>query len=284
MCCLIRKEEENIKSVQAEESQKLSYMKQVLRLFADATEEDCAPGLSLELKKMFQTYFSMPATDYAPIKQEFNQWMLRQLPDISRQVRAAQDPLAAALLCARAANYIDFAAFKDVDQGRLSALLNDAQGEPLDPKEYNRFLKELSEAASLVYLLDNCGEIVLDRLVIEILKERFPKLQITAVVRGEPVINDVTMEDARQCGLTELVPVIANGSGIGGTWLSDINEETRSLLVHADVILSKGQGNFETLHDCGMNIYYLFLCKCSKFEERFHAHNCQGMFLNERRI
>ena len=86
------------------------------------------------------------------------------------------------------------------------------------------------------------------------------------------------------CGLTELVKVVGNGNNVGGTWLPGVNEETRQLLESADVILSKGQGNFETLHDCGLNIFYLFLCKCDRFVRLFHVPLFKGMFVNERRV
>ena len=86
------------------------------------------------------------------------------------------------------------------------------------------------------------------------------------------------------CGLTDIAEVIGNGSGVGGTWLPDISREARCLLEQADVILSKGQGNFETLHECGLNIYYLFLCKCDLFVKLFDASLFQGMFVNEKRL
>ena len=97
-------------------------------------------------------------------------------------------------------------------------------------------------------------------------------------------INDATMEDAQDIGLTELTTVIGNGNEVGGTWLPHISSEAREALESADLIIAKGQGNYETLHDCGLNIYYLFLCKCKWFQYQFNAKPLQGMFINERRI
>ena len=116
------------------------------------------------------------------------------------------------------------------------------------------------------------------------MKEKYPQLDITVIVRGYPVVNDATMEDAEEIGLTDIVKVIGNGSNVGGTWFPGLSNEARTLLEQADVILAKGQGNFETMNDCGLNVYYLFLCKCDLFQRRFHAKELQGMFLNERRI
>lgn len=92
------------------------------------------------------------------------------------------------------------------------------------------------------------------------------------------------MEDAAETGMTSVAEVVGNGSNVCGTWLSGISEEARELLNSADLIISKGQGNFETLHGSGLNIYYLFLCKCEWFQQQFHARPLEGMFLNERRI
>lgn len=282
MCCQIKKQEAKIRGFK-DEKKKADYMKEIMRLFVEAGEDDCSPSLSIEFNELFTKYWGIPQDDYTDIKREFNQLMLDLEENLETVIRKSQDPLSAALLYARTGNYIDFAAMSGVTKEQMLSMLENENKEPLDAKEYQNFREELSRAKSLVYLADNCGEIVLDKIAIKILKERYPNLTITAVVRGKPFVNDATMDDARMCKLTEVVPVIGNGSGVGGTWLKGINEETRTLLYGADIIFSKGQGNFETLHGCGLNIYYLFLCKCDWFLTLFHARKFQGMFINERR-
>lgn len=108
--------------------------------------------------------------------------------------------------------------------------------------------------------------------------------KIAVLVRGEPVINDATLEDAAQVGLTEIVPVIGSGTAIPGTELLELSEEARERMLNADIILSKGQGNFETLHGTGLNIYYLFLCKCDYFVRRFGMKRYEGIFAREREM
>lgn len=283
MCCLINRQEENIRQFD-DSNRKVSYMKDVCRRIADSTDKDCAPSISIELKKYFSEYWGIPMKNYTDIKKEYNQLILDLLPELRKKIHLSKDPLEQALVYSRIGNYIDFNAIANVNQETALSMLEEGSGISLDPKEYSCFLKELSEAKNLVYLTDNCGEIVLDRLVIEILKEKYPALQITVVVRGKDSANDATMEDAVMCGITDLVPVVGNGSEIGGTYLEDINAETTELLQRADLILAKGQGNFETLHECRLNIYYLFLCKCARFLDLFHAEFLQGMFVNENRI
>ncbi len=109
-------------------------------------------------------------------------------------------------------------------------------------------------------------------------------MEITVIVRGMPVLNDAVPGDAEDVGLTDMVKVIGNGNGVAGTQRNLLSEEAEHALSGADVILSKGQGNFETIHGCGLNIYYLFLCKCEWFTKRFGMERLKGVFVNERDI
>ena len=277
MCCAVNKQEEKIRKF-PDMDKKTEYMKKVMSILSSAEEQDCSPSLSVEIKKLYSEFWNCPAEDYTEIKKEFNQLMLNVEASVEEKIRTSADPLETALLYARIGNYIDFAALENVSQETMLKLLENENQEPLSQTEYANFQTDLSTAKTLVYLTDNCGEIVLDKLAVKILKEKYPQLNITVIVRGYPVVNDATMEDAEEIGLT------GNGSNVGGTWFPGLSNEARTLLEQADVILAKGQGNFETMNDCGLNVYYLFLCKCDLFQRRFHAKALQGMFLNERRI
>lgn len=283
MCCALNKQEQKIRHYPDMEK-KTEYMKKVMALIANTEEKDCAPSLSVDIQKLYSRFWDCPMEDFTEIKREYNQLMLNMEDSLENKIRKSEDPLEKSLLYARIGNYIDFAALSNVDQATVFTLLEEKSTESLDEEEYRNFLRDLSSAKKLVYLTDNCGEVVLDKLAVKILKEKYPDLDITVIVRGYPVVNDATMEDAEEIGLTDLVRVIGNGSNVGGTWIPGITSEARDLLYDANLIIAKGQGNFETLNDCGLNIYYLFLCKCDLFQRRFHAENLQGMFLNERRL
>ena len=282
LCCILNKQEKLIRSYPDMEK-KTEYMKKLMALIANTKETDCAPSLSIDIQKLYSSFWNCPAEDYTEVKKDFNRFMLDIEHTLEEKIRSSADPLEKALLYARIGNYIDFAALSNVNQETALTLLEN-NSDSLDQEEYSIFLKELNSAKRLVYITDNCGEIVLDKLAIKILKETYPDLDITVLVRGYPVINDATMEDAEEIGLTDLVKVIDNGSNVAGTWIPGINQTARELLENADMIIAKGQGNFETMNDCGLNVYYLFLCKCDLFQRRFHAQNLQGMFLNERRL
>ena len=282
LCCILNKQEKLIRSYPDMEK-KTEYMKKLMALIANTKETDCAPSLSVDIQKLYSSFWNCPAEDYTEVKKDFNRFMLDIEHTLEEKIRSSAEPLEKALLYARIGNYIDFAALSNVNQETALTLLEN-NSDSLDQEEYSIFLKELNSAKRLVYITDNCGEIVLDKLAIKILKETYPDLDITVLVRGYPVINDATIEDAEEIGLTDLVKVIDNGSNVAGTWIPGINQTARELLENADMIIAKGQGNFETMNDCGLNVYYLFLCKCDLFQRRFHAQKLQGMFLNERRL
>ena len=283
MCCAANKQEKKIRKF-PDMARKTEYMQKVMTLIGNPGENACTPSLSADLRKLYREFWGEPAEDYTAEKKEFNSLMLGLESNIEKNIRFSDDALKTALLYSRIGNYIDFAALSKVDRNTILNLIHRENKDPLDPVEYGHLKVDLSQAARLVYLTDNCGEIVLDKLVIKVLKSYYPDLDITVIVRGFPVVNDATMEDALETGLADLVTVIGNGSGAPGTWLPGISKEARKCIEEADVVIAKGQGNFESLHECGLNIYYLFLCKCDWFQQRFHAKPLQGMFLNERRI
>ena len=169
-----------------------------------------------------------------------------------------------------------------LEQTFLTELLSTHDRFVIDEKQYREFTTDLENAKNIVYLTDNCGEIVMDKLLIKQIKKKYPDLELTVMVRGTEVINDATMEDAKQVGITDYARVIPNGSDIAGTWIEEMSEEAKAVLDGADVIISKGQGNFETLRKCGRNIYYIFLCKCDLFANTFQVPKLTGMIINEK--
>lgn len=282
MNCQLRKQEAKIRHFD-DEDRKKQYMEAIRRRFDNPKEGDCVPSISTELKKFYCSFWGVPMEDFSQINREYDQLMLDLEEELRSTIRYSADPLKTALIYARTGNYIDFAALPEVSQETALALIKSESKDTLDEQEYKNFCQDMKKAANVVYITDNCGEIVLDKLAISVLKKTFPNVRITALVRGLPAGNDATMEDAEFCGLTDLVPVLGNGSDVGGTWLHGISAHAQELLQSADVIFSKGQGNYETLHGCGLNIYYLFLCKCDLFIHLFQAKSLQGMFINERR-
>ncbi len=150
-----------------------------------------------------------------------------------------------------------------------------------DHEVYESFCRNCEEGKRFLLLCDNCGEIVLDKLFLRQLKKRFPHLEVTAMVRGQEVLNDATMEEALYCGLDREARLVSNGSGVGGTVIRMLTPEVREVFDRADVILAKGQGNYECLEGCGRHVFYSFLCKCELFTSRFRVPRLTGMFVEE---
>ncbi len=285
MCirCLMDKQEERIRGMENEDK-KSAYLKEVAGVLASSADDATAPYLVYRINMVYRRYFG-ELPDYGKEKREFNALMLELEPDLEKKIRLGSNKekiLANALNYARTANYIDYGAANHVEKETLAELLERAMGEALDADTFQRLQRELETAGRMAYLADNCGEIVADKLLIKILKEQYPQMHITVIVRGMPALNDAVFEDAQEVGLTDIAEVIGNGNGVAGTQLDLLSGEALAAIRAADVILSKGQGNFETIHGCGLNIYYLFLCKCEWFTKRFKMERLKGVFVNER--
>ena len=125
----------------------------------------------------------------------------------------------------------------------------------------------------------------MDKLLVQTLRRLYPDLEITVMVRGGQVLNDATMEDAVQVGFDRLdgVTVMGNGDRLAGTDLTRISPEAHAAMTSANLILAKGQGNYETLQGCGLNVYYAFLCKCQFFANRFGVPVYTGMLVREKK-
>lgn len=263
------------------EEQKLIYKQKVFKVLAEAKPTESAPLLIKRIADV-QTELFGESVNYTKIKRFYNQYVTEKLPVIEKNIMQSQDSLLRAVQYSLTGNFIDFGAMKSVDNDKFEQLLENASSIQLG-EEYQKMKDELQCAKHLVVLTDNCGEIVFDKMLIRTVKKLYPDVRITVVVRGQAVLNDATMEDAMQIGLMEECEVIGNGTNIAGTCLDLISDEARLSIFSADIILAKGQGNFETLQDCGLNVYFLFMCKCKMFSKRFHVEQYSGMLINDKR-
>lgn len=267
----------------ASEDLRLDYIQRVLGILANAPHEKSAPEVVWQISRVRREMFG-PDTEYAQLKHLFNELMLNCAGSIRQRIESSADPLFAAMRFALAGNYIDFGALDNVSEAELLTMLQNAEDIPLDPALCEELRSQLAAAQKLVFLTDNCGEVVLDKLLLEEIRRQYPELSVTILVRGEPVLNDATLEDARQIGLFEAGTVLGNGNGVAGTCLELLSEEAANAVNEADLIIAKGQGNFETLRGCGKNIYYLFLCKCDMFARQFGVKRMTGMLTHDRLI
>lgn len=267
----------------ASEEQKVEYMLQVLNILGDMKDQHGPTLATCRIIELQNEMFGS-SQNYSELKMRFNQFVMDKESYLRKNIEQAEDPFKRAIQYGIVGNLIDFIVMDSVDEHRLEKMFLEASNYSLDEATYQSLKHDVQSARKIAVLLDNCGEIVVDKLMIEVLKQINPNAQITAVVRGEEILNDATMEDAVQVGLTDVVNVIGNGTHIPGTCLQFVSAETKTVIEDADVILSKGQGNFETLQGYDKNIYYIFLCKCEMIAEMFGVPKFSPMLVKEKPV
>ena len=200
------------------------------------------------------------ADPYLPLKRRFNQRALALLPSLRELVVASDDPLVTASRLAVAGNVIDFASGQREGDIRLEATVQECLEAPLDIEPLRA---RLATAREVLYLLDNAGEAVFDRLLIE----QIGPGRVTAVARGGPTLNDVTREDAIEAGIE--VPVLDTGLDTPGFDLALVAPGVRERFHQADLVVSKGQGNYETLDGVAHpGLFFLLRAKCGPVARR----------------
>jgi len=254
--CFVRQTLEAVRIVSNDPAVHERILRDVLRWTAELDLNDSPPVLAQRIHRRIREITGV-ADPYRAAKDHWNQTALRLLPDLEAMVKDAADPLAMAVRLAIAGNIIDLGVNGSVTETDLHRAIRQALDEPFTG-ELEAFRAAVARAGNILYLADNAGEIVFDRLLLQ----QLAPARITVAVRGAPILNDVTLTDARAAGLDQLFPIIDNGSDAPGTILTDCSAEFRQRFDSADLIVAKGQGNFETLNDTPHDIFFLFKAKC----------------------
>jgi uncharacterized protein with ATP-grasp and redox domains len=195
---------------------------------------------------------------FKKIKSEYNQIALSLYPSLKTLLEESPDPLWTSTRLAIAGNVIDFGIFTSIDiEGTIKRSLHNQ----LAVDGYSDLRNVIRESGTILYITDNAGEIVFDRLLIETLMSLGKN--VIVAVKGSPVINDATVEDATEAGLVHVCEVIDNGSEAVGTILQWTSPEFQEIFKNAHLVISKGQGNFETLFGKRENMFFLFQSKCT---------------------
>ena len=239
------------------------------------------PEAFYEIKAVRKRLFGEGEMDYTQIKRHYNALMMESAPELEKHVLAAEDPLMRAVQYAMMGNFIDFAALDNVTEDKLMELIGRASDIVVDAECLEMLREQALKARTLVLLTDNCGEIVMDKILLRQIRRINPDIEITVIVRGAPVANDATMEDMEQIGMAELGRCMGNGTATDGTVLRNLSREARETIMNADMVIAKGQANYETLYGCGCNIFYIFMCKCMLFMDRFKVPQFYGVLAHE---
>jgi uncharacterized protein with ATP-grasp and redox domains len=232
-------------------------VRETLRLAADIPFDLPPPWMGKRIHRLLRETVRDP-DPYRDVKRDSTRLAQALYPDLKRRVRTSTDRFAIALRLAIAGNIIDFGCRTHIRDSEIYQSIEDTLKEPLDEAAIETLRHRIAEAHDILYLADNAGEIVFDRLLIE----ELPTARTTVVVRGGPVINDATREDAVAAGLTARVRVIDNGSDVPGTILESCSSTFQARFARSDLIIAKGQGNYETLNDQDADIFFLLKAKC----------------------
>ena len=255
--------------------------RELFQAYLSAPENAGSPYFGPIVTALLEKHCGLKGDRYAEEKEMSNRFVLDRLDAIQTFADEAEDPVYAGLQLAILGNYIDFSALQgEVSFEKLDDMLSQASKMEPDRAAFESFLQDLEKGKTLLYLTDNAGEIGFDRVFAQQLQKRFPHLTITFCVRGGNAANDATREDAAAMGVE--FPVIDNGSCIAGTIPELLGAEAKQAMETADVILSKGQANVETLLGTGYNIYYAFLIKCERFISLFNKPKLTPMIVAER--
>ena len=229
---------------------------------AGANYEGCTPESMGELWQILLRHVG-EKDPYAAIKSLCNQEAMKMLPATREKIARAKDPFTVALKYAIAGNLIDYGLEHPVSIEEQNAQIDAIANTAFSIDDSDKLLRAMEHAKTMLYLGDNAGEIVFDKLLVEQIRKRFPKIDLAFVVKGSPVLNDVTEVDADEVGMQDVARVIDNGDASPGTVLSRTSEAFQSAFANADVILSKGQGNYESLSGVEKeNLFFLFTAKC----------------------
>ena len=217
------------------------------------------------------------------LKLEQNKRIMEVYPFLKRLVEEARDPLYTAVKLAILGNAIDvMISDKRLD---IEDLITEQLEMPLSRTMYEEFEKRVKESRLLLIFGDNSGEIVFDKLLIETIKERYD-IDVVFIVRSVPTLNDATLNEARSVGIDKIVPIVENGidGPCPGTVLERCSEEVKRLVERADMIVSKGGGNFDSLGeekgDIRKKTTFMLLSKCHPYCDFFGVELHQPIIAN----
>jgi uncharacterized protein with ATP-grasp and redox domains len=268
--CFIRQTVDAVKMITDDPTVHEQVVREVLREAAVMDLAKTPPHMAQRIHRVIRQITGIN-DPYAEIKRHSNAFAAGMYPELKSVVDRSDRPFETAVRLAIAGNIIDFgvqSAQLQLDESLVHDSIEDALNSPIDEAAISDFRNEIDSAERMLYIADNAGEIVFDRILIE----QMPTEKVTFVVKGRPILNDATMEDAASTGITDLVEVMDNGSDAPGTILESCSREFRTRFDSADLVMAKGQGNYETLSDVHKKTFFLLKVKCPVVARHVGVH------------
>ncbi|OQY08790.1 MAG: hypothetical protein B6I28_04190 [Fusobacteriia bacterium 4572_132] len=241
--CIISQGIKTAKRLNISEEIQEEMVKKTLDYLKDKNYGKTPPEIAKPVYKIINKYVGTN-DPFKELKDFYNDEMMKIENDLKIIIEKNND-LKTAIKLAITGNIIDFGAKHSFDKKVVLDKIDEIEHNKLMIDNSDELYNKLKESKTLLYLGDNCGEIVFDKVFIEYLQNNFPHLNITFGVRGKPIINDVTEVDAKKVGLDKIVNIISNGDSAPGTVIEDTSDEFKKKFYESDLIIAKGQGNYE---------------------------------------
>ncbi len=266
--CFQRQALRAVRMVTDDSGKQESILREVMAALLDMDWRSSPPDLAHAVYRIIRQS-SGEADPYSELKKQYNDLAMEIYSGMKEKVNASPDPLMTAVKLAVAGNVVDFGVHSKFD---LKGTIVDIMNKDFRINGFESFKSQLEISEYIVYLGDNTGEIVFDKMLLEYILENFNINRVTFAVKGAPIINDATHEDAVYVGLDKLPGIDFINIDIGepGTGYDRSSPEFRAVLEGADMVIAKGQGNFESLSEYEW-IYFLLMVKCPIVAEHLNV-------------
>lgn len=264
--CIVKQALDTLKLIPIDEETRKNIMVDVIGKLAILPTNLPPPYISRKIYAICSQRAGVKDPFYE-IKRKSNLMVLGILPLLRDRVKNSEDPLFEAIKLAIVGNIIDYGAGRTFTLEDISSF----DSIPIRINHYASFVEDLKDSKDILYIGDNAGEVVFDLILVELLSNLNKKVYFA--VRGKPIINDVTVDDAKFVGMDRYAEIVDSGSDAPGVALDVVTDRFKDLLRNADIVISKGQGNFETLEDYKRDRLYFFLrVKCDVVARLLNAN------------
>lgn len=255
--CLLRQTSDALGMSDINDSIRQNVMRNVLKEIAEMQFDVPPPYLSGRVHRLIRELTGIK-DPYALVKKKATGSALGMVESVSEVILESVDPFEAAVRFSIAGNILDFGAFTRIDDEKIERTVKNALSQDMDTKCLREFKAKALSAKSILFIGDNAGETVFDSLLIK----RLPAKAVRYAVKSGPVINDATMEDALAAGIDKSAGIIETGSDMPGTVLEDCSPDFLRIFDESDIVIAKGQANYETLEGCSREVFHLMQVKC----------------------
>ena len=236
-------------------------LREVFTYLSKMNFDETTPEIIGEIFEMIKRHTDNP-DPYKETRNYYNTLFMELLPEFESKIEQAENSFMSAIRYAIVGNIIDFNPIHNTLLEDIYDCFEKMEQLELAIDDSHALMKDISNAGTLLYLGDNCGEICMDKILLKKIKELNPNVKLLFGVRGKPVVNDSISEDAYSVGIDEYAEVIDNGDGSLGTVLNRTSPAFKEVYKKADVVIAKGQANYECLSEENKNIYFLLMTKC----------------------